>query len=485
MEKILNFLFLSCLILSSNIYADNSDYYIKIPLQRSKISLDPSHVQDISSLFVSRQINCQLARMQGSKFFLEAAKSVKYVSPLEIIVQIKENIYFNDGSPVNAEDVVASFEYVKKSRTVLRNIFLWVDKISIINEKTISFSLKNPAPKFLTVLSSPNYAIFKKSFLDKAKKDNQQWKNPVGCGGYKIGKYDDNKISLIPVKKTVPIVFYVNKRNQIHTDEINKYDIIGLNIIGNNDELKKFNLVEIFDPLQFYLGLNLNRKKWKNKLDRCSFLSKLNRQILLGSYGSMANLSNDFFPQGTFGYSGKTNFFANEEIKYKKIPAHKMNDFCLAYLSVSVPEEYRDAYIKMIKTVIPVNKTMLIVNSKKFGLEFSKKKCDAFVFALKSNYLDGYEYLNILANDDADFSGIGKNIFYKDIEESQNLTNPHEKIKKYREIVDRVEDACMVRPLITIPMRSIYVRKTINAPEIGLGPLNEYYLGNVTILNKS
>lgn len=38
----------------------------------------------------------------------------------------------------------------------------------------------------------------------------------------------------------------------------------------------------------------------------------------------------------------------------------------------------------------------------------------------------------------------------------------------------------MLRPLITIPIRYIYVKRGVNTPGIGRGPLNEYYLGGVT-----
>ena len=99
---------------------------LKIPLQTARVSLDPSHIQDTSSLFVSRQINCQLVRTKGSVHILEAASSINYISPLDIMIKINQSAKFYDGTQVTAGDVVASFEHIKRTRDVLRNMFLWV-----------------------------------------------------------------------------------------------------------------------------------------------------------------------------------------------------------------------------------------------------------------------------------------------------------------------------------------------------------------------
>lgn len=58
---------------------------LRITLQPSTISLDPGGVQDSQSLFVSRQVNCQLVRNQGSTYIFDGAESVKYITPLKII----------------------------------------------------------------------------------------------------------------------------------------------------------------------------------------------------------------------------------------------------------------------------------------------------------------------------------------------------------------------------------------------------------------
>src|SRR3989338_8232710 len=103
---------------------------------------------------------------------------------------------------------IASFNYIKKSRNILGNLFTWVEKIEVIDNKTILFSLKRQVPQFLKVLSSTNYTIFKKDFLKQARKDKNLWKKPMGCGGYKVTGFNNEYIKLTPVSKGMPIIFY-------------------------------------------------------------------------------------------------------------------------------------------------------------------------------------------------------------------------------------------------------------------------------------
>lgn len=102
------------------------------------------------------------------------------------------------------------------------------------------------------------------------------------------------------------------------------------------------------------------------------------------------------------------------------------------------------------------------------------------MFGLKSNTMDAYEYFQILNNKDANFSGIYNKKLMRKLQTSQWLSNAHDRAKIYREIKNEIEEMCIIRPLITIPMRVVFVKKNLKTPYIGIGPLNEYYLGNIS-----
>jgi len=224
---------------------------LNIPLHSGTISLNPSDVQDISSLWVSRQINCQLFRMRSSRIVPEAASSVKYINPTKILIHLNPKATFNDGSPVTASDVVASFMFIKKSRLVFRGIFSWVKKVKAINAETVVIQLFKPYSEFLTILATPNYAIFKKTFIDAAKKNPLLWKYPVTCGNYKLVANTKSWVDLEPRGKGLPIRFYLLRTNEITKKELSQYDISDLAITNDHSgNIKNFRIVKVFDPYQ-------------------------------------------------------------------------------------------------------------------------------------------------------------------------------------------------------------------------------------------
>lgn len=456
---------------------------LRVTLQSSLISLDPGGIQDSQSLMVSRQVNCQFVRNQGSTYSLDAAESIKYVTPLKIILKINKNAKFHDHSPVTAEDVLASFNYIKEFRPILSNLFVWIDKIKIEDDKTILFSLKKQVPQFLKVLSATNFNIFKKEFLDKARKDKSVWKKPLGCGGYKVSEISNEYIKLAPVSRGLPITFRLIKSNQVNASDLGMYDIISMRVIGKSSEINDFNVIEMFDPVQFYVGLNSKSKLWKNKYHRCRFLAELDTKRLVSSYGESAKEANDVLPKGILGYNPSRDF-KDQIIDISKKSSHvelnSKSPFCLAYLTVSVQDKNKPEYVNMFKSIYPNMTIKPITNTKKFGKDFVNDKCDALVFAWKSYYLDGYEYLTFFEDNDANFTGSTNPTFTNRILKSQDISKTEARAKEYQEIIKVIGEQCIIRPLLTLPTRNVYVRKGLKTPGIGLITIHEYYLGNVS-----
>lgn len=306
------------------------------------------------------------------------------------------------------------------------------------------------------------------------------WSKPEGCGGYKIVKSEKNYISLAPVKSGLPVTFYLNNKNHVNFNKLHIYDIVSVNGLDLFKELDDYISVELFDPLQIFVGLNAKEQKWKNRIERCNFLSKLSVSGLKNLYQESATLTDDLLPQGTLGYRGSKDYFTRNISSNEKSHVPEIDTFCLAYLTVSIQDKFLPEYEKMIKAVYPNVLIKPIRDAKQFGKSFQQSKCDAFIFGLKSNYLDGYEYVDIFANNDANFSGIYSDRLSSKIKMSQTVSDTHERAKVYRDIINEVNNLCVIRSLITLPMRTVYIRKSLSVPDIGLGPLNEYYLGNVT-----
>jgi len=467
---------------SNAVKANENDKKLIVTLQSSTITLDPGGVQDSQSLFVSRQVNCQLVRNQGPRYVLDAAESIKYIDSLKIMLKINGKARFHDGSAITADDVLASFEYIKESRNIFKGFFTWINKIEAVDDKTIVFFLKKETPQFLKVLSSTNYTIFKKEFLEKAKKDADLWKNPLGCGGYQVASFNNNEIRLTPISTGMPIIFKLIKTNQIESKEIDQYDIVTIKVLGESEKLNDFQVLELLDPLQFYIGLNSKSNQWKDKYERCSFLAKIKTKSLLSSYGNNVIEANDLLPKGTLGYNEDENF--NVKINNLSKKSHGKSNlnfkpFCVSYLTVSVQEKYINAYFDMFKEIYPNTFIKPIANVKKFGKNFVNDNCDAFIFALKSTYLDGYEYLTVFEDNDANFSGLYDKDLFQQISDSQHISSAQNRAKAYRKIIDKISDECIVKPIFTVPIRKIYMKNNLKAPGIGLVSIHQYFLGDI------
>lgn len=481
MAKILNALFLSILLLytlQSN--ADDLSSPIKIPLHASEVALNPTGEQDISSLLVSRQINCQLVREASGTITLDAASSIQFITPLKILITMNPNAKFYDGAQVTAQDVIASFNYLKKSRKILRNIFNWVQSIQPVGSNQIIFILNKPIPQFLTVLSAPNYAIFKKDFIAKAEQDPTLWNMPMGCGNYQVVKSDSKSILLKPIREGRPLQFFLIPVSQISADQIDQFDIIAMKVVGNSPKLNDYNTIEVFDPFQFFLALNSKKYPWNNEKYRCLFMSKLNPDNLISSYGNRVKPAKDFFPEGTLGYDSSANFnYSNMKID-KTLSLPKLNSFCFAYLMSSVEMEYRPLYVDMIKNIYPNVKIMPMSSSRDSGEQFVASHCDVMVDAMKSNYNDGYEFLLLFSEPQINMTGYYDKKLEKSIEASQLIDDPIQRAKYYRQIISNIHNKCLIYPLFTMPTELIYIKKSLNAPDIGKCALNNYYLGKVT-----
>lgn len=480
MEKLLTYLLrLLFLIFSfTAVELDAQDNKtLKILLNASQISLNPTKTQDVSSLFISRQINCQLFRARSGEIFLEAASAIKYLNSKNILITINKNAKFTDNTPVESKDVIATFNYLKNSTNVFRNVFSWMKSIKKIDEKTFQIQLTHPVSNFLNVISSTNYAIYKEEFLKKI--DTQSWKIPIGCGGYKITERSHRFILLEPVNKNHhSIKFYFNQKQYYTSQDLNQYDLIYWRFPIKKEKLSQFKMISLFDPIQMYIGLNVTKKPWNTKEYRCSFLSKIDRDSIIRQYNGDAIATNSLFPKGIIGYKRDTHF-SKEAEHYLNQPLPKLDKLCLAFSRGAVPPNVQKYYENSIKPFYPSINTIQITNFQQAVSVFRNHHCDAIILGFKSNYFDGYEFLVPYSNSSINFSGLHNKHIDEQIESSQNIDNPMQRSVHYQHIEKELSKECITLPLLTIPMMHVYIKNSIDAPGIGRETINEYYLGNI------
>src|SRR5437660_2747180 len=102
--------------------------------------------------------------------------------------KIRDGIKWHDGSPLTADDVVASWEKIidppEGVTSARQSFFMMVDKVEAPDASTVMFRLKFPTTAFLPALADPYNWIYKKETLDK----DPRWyeKNILGSGPFKF-----------------------------------------------------------------------------------------------------------------------------------------------------------------------------------------------------------------------------------------------------------------------------------------------------------
>jgi peptide/nickel transport system substrate-binding protein len=115
-------------------------------------TLNPVHMDPIGS-WVTDMIWDHLVRVDihGNPTNW-AATSVTWLDPKTLEVVLRDGMKFHDGMPVTAEDVQYSFEMPQtpgKAPQFFPNV-VNIDKVTIVDPKTLRFSLKAPQSSFLT-----------------------------------------------------------------------------------------------------------------------------------------------------------------------------------------------------------------------------------------------------------------------------------------------------------------------------------------------
>jgi peptide/nickel transport system substrate-binding protein len=104
------------------------------------------------------------------------------------IFEIRENVTFQNGNPLDAEAVKSSFERNIQTSEAM-NAALKIDKMEA-DGQTLTFMLKEPLPEFPSELVHPNASI-----IDVSEENVET--NPIGTGPFKVAAFESgSKIEL-------------------------------------------------------------------------------------------------------------------------------------------------------------------------------------------------------------------------------------------------------------------------------------------------
>lgn len=195
-------------------------------------SLNPATAVDANGLSVLNLIGANLYELEGEKTVPGIAdKGTVSGGGLSWTFHLRPRLKFSDGSPLAAEDVVASIEAVSKDPTSFYGgVTEPIKKVTAKGADTVVVSLSRPYPSLPKVLAEPLMTIFPADAVGKKNFHN----DPISGGRYVLKSWGGTetavlernpnfwgKAAAIP-KLTLTTVADPNTRlQQVETDQIN------------------------------------------------------------------------------------------------------------------------------------------------------------------------------------------------------------------------------------------------------------------------
>ena len=318
-EKII-FLFFLILMLTSGIYLINFYYskYTKIfPTKGGKyvegivgrpMYINPlfSFFSEVDAVLVELTFSGLLKYGENGKLEKDLVKDYQILEDGKVFeFELKENIFWQDGKPITADDVIFTIESIKNPavKSPLRVSWIGVEAEKV-SETKVRFKLKEPSAIFL---ENCTVKIIPKHIWEKIEPENFMFSsfnlNPVGSGPYKVAGVFLNKEGNITSLDLIENSYYHGKKPYIpkisfrffsKEDEIisafNSGLIDGFSV-NNPKILQKislpFNLYTFKSPKYFAIFLNqkvntiFEEKKVREALNYATDREELVKEVLL------------------------------------------------------------------------------------------------------------------------------------------------------------------------------------------------------------
>jgi ABC-type transport system substrate-binding protein len=293
--------------------------------------------------------------------------------------KLRSDAVFSNGEQFSSQDVFDVFDSIKRSRTTDLKPFLSnIEKIDIVDARTIKFVLKEKDPVFLSKLTT--ILIFKRQ--------NEKF---IGSASYVVKHFDSKKVELESVANKVvnfkKVIFSSIQDDQ----EIFKFlksnkSVIVVNLSVNYpQELITENDVNIITmpALEtYFLGFDTQNSIFKNLelREAVSLAFDRNKIEVLG--GGLIKSSSQFVNSGVLGF--------NPRIEMQK------QDFELAKMKFSQVEPFKRLKIRL----------DLTRNFEVLG-EYIKEELDKIGFDVELQFSDQLSLLSKIANAESEFYLLG------------------------------------------------------------------------------
>lgn len=162
---------------------------IKVASDAPPVGLDPHIAIAYSSMAAFEHVYETLLRYDA-EMNIEPALAVSFEQPddLTYVFHLREGVKFHDGDVMDADAVKYNFDRILDPASSQASAFDAIETITVLDEHTVEFKMKEPFPAFLSLVAAPDYASIVSPRAVEEHGDLQT--TPVGTGPFRLVKYE-------------------------------------------------------------------------------------------------------------------------------------------------------------------------------------------------------------------------------------------------------------------------------------------------------
>ena len=259
-------------------------------------TLDMHQTALMTTALIVPSIHNQLVCLENGEIVGALAKSWAWNDDYtELIFQMRDDIYFSDGSPITANDVAYTFN-LNMEEGYGYSFLKFIDSVTATDETEVIIRLTQPYFVFLSALTTGNFAVYSQAAME-AGMDIAKLPN-VTSGPYYVDRWTiGEKITLkaneyyyggIPEIKTIDLLFMTDENTALIAFESGDIDVmcgsgtsINASSIQRIQSINKGSLIEYTTTGYYFMVLNQSVKYFADKNVRQAIDLAINRDDIV------------------------------------------------------------------------------------------------------------------------------------------------------------------------------------------------------------
>ncbi|UCD85108.1 MAG: hypothetical protein JSU92_02655 [Deltaproteobacteria bacterium] len=196
---------------------------------------------------------------------------------LEWAFHLRKGVKFHDGAELTAEDVKFSLDKFREyqEKNVYASSFRLIDRVTIINQYTITIYLLKASSSFLSGL---NVGIIPKHLLEKGDFETSKFNyNPVGTGPFKMKSFSEKEIILEANKEyfrgrpyidSIVVKILENQKiawAKLMSEEVDFVYLLDPRKYDITKKVPSIRLYTYLTPYYYFIGFNQEKELLKDK----------------------------------------------------------------------------------------------------------------------------------------------------------------------------------------------------------------------------